>query len=870
VGIYLTNRKVTENEYIGKIIGFLRGDDTLYVNYDLVNGDGDVDNSRFEIKQIISTTEAFFALVLKAQSPDYEAEKNLSIRIKGTSANGSSSEHIVTLGVSNIEGPRAIKSFAPVHLKRGVSREYILNDYFDDPYSTGRIARINIHPAITAIFANSSLEIHKLVAQRPYINILLYDKKGYGATKTSKNFTSYVDDGSYANILAHRLVKDFVLQSGGFKIPAANAQGNVPIPSDDAWVVRASKPVENEYSPWRPNIRGTIAMAKIGGNPNSATNQWFLNLSDNTEILENQNEGFTTFGRTAGVEDLRVMDALAELDIVKYGRDEWAELPVVGDEVNNKASFLVFSNIEIIQKNELQFEVTQPIEGARAKIAGDKLLVEIAEDYTSDQPIMQIIDLKSSNQAGEITSQELITVIPATTKKKIHELGLADTIIYLQSANSRSKDKQFTNKGLVNVLINDDSHLWQYTLTGGKTWINGRGYFITLPSGVYEEGQIQVRARLGSNFGPSKTLAGTIVVDKFAALPPVLKLQLDTGRSNRDGITSTRLLSIESLELGSEWQLSLDRGISWGAWTRSDDSTRKSEIYITEGEYANGQIQARQRDPSGNISKISQLGKTKIDMSLVVNIKMDDMINSVDPISGAVITEYIITQKSSIYKKNIAPRHGGDVIYGDCEAGAIIKVINSGNIIGEAIGTQAGKFQIKLSAGFMESLENGTKSTFIVDVTDIAGNNKQVILRYSVDFASSTPGRDTLRGTPNKPDTFNLTNFSDSLLVNYDTILYFDSSDTINVGQINESNATLTPLSEVIGEIKSLTSGEITKLLNINNRFTSNSAIAFKVKNHKGTYIAVNDNIDGFQAGADTVLFLKNYNIDAQNIVKIT
>ncbi len=64
--------------------------------------------------------------------------------------------------------------------------------------------------------------------------------------------------------------------------------------------------IQNEFSPARSNVRGTVAMAK-GNDPNSATSQWFVNIVDNSANLDNQNGGFTVFGQVIG-EGIRLVD----------------------------------------------------------------------------------------------------------------------------------------------------------------------------------------------------------------------------------------------------------------------------------------------------------------------------------------------------------------------------------------------------------------------------------------------------------------------------------------------------------------------------------------------------------------------------------
>lgn len=116
------------------------------------------------------------------------------------------------------------------------------------------------------------------------------------------NFLTYVNKGSYNNTLVHRTLPGFVMQGGGFTYSGNNA---APF---TATAVLA--PVKNE--PLYSNLRGTIAMAKQQGKPDSATNQWFINLADNSQNLDTQNSGFTVFGQVTG-NGMEIIDAIAKL-----------------------------------------------------------------------------------------------------------------------------------------------------------------------------------------------------------------------------------------------------------------------------------------------------------------------------------------------------------------------------------------------------------------------------------------------------------------------------------------------------------------------------------------------------------------------------
>jgi cyclophilin family peptidyl-prolyl cis-trans isomerase len=118
------------------------------------------------------------------------------------------------------------------------------------------------------------------------------------APATVANFQGYVTRGDYVNSIIHRSIPGFVLQGGGFKAAAGAPE------------VTKGNTINNE--PEITNARGTVAMAKLGNNPNSATSEYFISLADNALNLNNQNEGFTVFARVAG-NGMAVADAIAQL-----------------------------------------------------------------------------------------------------------------------------------------------------------------------------------------------------------------------------------------------------------------------------------------------------------------------------------------------------------------------------------------------------------------------------------------------------------------------------------------------------------------------------------------------------------------------------
>lgn len=184
----------------------------------------------------------------------------------------------------NVLSPLADLTFAPTEATHTID----LTPAFDLAEVTGTVTRFT---------TNQPGANNRFFAE-------LFDTAGADRTRTTpatvSNFLAYIDAGRYRNTFVHRSVPGFVVQGGGFTV-STTSPASISAVNQFAAVV-------NE--PGNTNIRGTIAMAKLPGNPNSATNQWFFNLADNAAELDTQNGGFTAFGRVLG-SGMSVVDAMA-------------------------------------------------------------------------------------------------------------------------------------------------------------------------------------------------------------------------------------------------------------------------------------------------------------------------------------------------------------------------------------------------------------------------------------------------------------------------------------------------------------------------------------------------------------------------------
>jgi MYXO-CTERM domain-containing protein len=192
-----------------------------------------------------------------------------------------------------------------MNIVRAISRIFF---YFRRYSDSGAYLRIVACAIIASALSSPLFAANTIVRMETNVgafNIELYDAQ---APLTVTNFLNYVNRGDYRNTVIHRSVPGFIIQGGGYvDVNVFGLDFFFDFPNDP--------PVQNEFDPSRSNVRGTIAMAKLGGDPNSATSEWFFNLSDNNAAnLDYQNGGFTVFGRVLD-SGMDIVDAIANLPI---------------------------------------------------------------------------------------------------------------------------------------------------------------------------------------------------------------------------------------------------------------------------------------------------------------------------------------------------------------------------------------------------------------------------------------------------------------------------------------------------------------------------------------------------------------------------
>ncbi|MCH7596113.1 MAG: peptidylprolyl isomerase [Planctomycetes bacterium] len=147
--------------------------------------------------------------------------------------------------------------------------------------------------------------LHPRVKIETSLGDIVLELNAAKAPISTMNFIRYAEDKFYDNTVFHRVMKTFMIQGGGFTVDLDEKKEGL-------------RPgIKNEWKNGLKNNRGTIAMARLGGRPDSATAQFFISVVDNGRLDQPTRDGaaYAVFGHV--VEGMETVDKIRDTAVTR-------------------------------------------------------------------------------------------------------------------------------------------------------------------------------------------------------------------------------------------------------------------------------------------------------------------------------------------------------------------------------------------------------------------------------------------------------------------------------------------------------------------------------------------------------------------------
>lgn len=314
---------------------------------------------------------------------------------------------------------------APALAAAGAPASFDLKTIFTLPGVTGQIAQFD------TVLGKFNVELRADAAPRHVAN-----------------FLNYVQNGAYTNVIFHRGAR-----WDGAAGTADIVQGGYGrLVGTQISTVSIFAPVALEYN--LPNERGTIAAARTA-NVNSATSQWFFNVSDNTTILGQGNGGgYSVFGRVLGT-GMTVVDAFAAVpryNVTSQLGSVFGELPLRAPALNAE-NLLVVPSISVVPlfpngliSSVISFSVESSVPSVMsAAISGSALAL------TPRAPGTTNITVRATDTNGNVAQQILAVNVaagPAFTVQPASQSVAVGAPVVLSAAATGASAFQWQRNGV--------------------------------------------------------------------------------------------------------------------------------------------------------------------------------------------------------------------------------------------------------------------------------------------------------------------------------------------------------------------------------------------------------------------------------------
>lgn len=183
---------------------------------------------------------------------------------------------------------------------------------------------------------------HKVLFETSVGNFTI-ELYGTGMKKTVRNFIDYVNDGFYTGLIFHRVVKDFVIQGGGFSPDMNPKKTREPVELEMVPSIEVTEESGKKYRKLlfsHEKYMLSMARRRI---PNSATSQFFVTLGSVKHLDPNPNHsepnGYAVFGKV--IDGFKTIDLIGQTDVTT--KKGFPNVPVA-DIVIKKASVIFDKN----------------------------------------------------------------------------------------------------------------------------------------------------------------------------------------------------------------------------------------------------------------------------------------------------------------------------------------------------------------------------------------------------------------------------------------------------------------------------------------------------------------------------------------------
>jgi cyclophilin family peptidyl-prolyl cis-trans isomerase len=315
---------------------------------------------------------------------------------------------------------------------------------------------------------------------------------------TVENFIHYITSGSYSNTFFDRDVTNFVLQAGDYVTTDRTTNGlNVNYVSTGTNIFPSQVDSEFNVGPLIPNHFGTLAMALVSGETNSATSAFFFNLADNSASLDSQD--FTVFGRIlSGTNILQYFNTLsAPSNGIYDGFSSAPTLPVNYDSTNYPTDASLFY-CDFAFKNPPPVDTTRPTvsitfpapnaaltNGSPLTVTGTASANVTASNNFGLAEVFCVLTSLAGVNDGEIQTNAALGTTNWSLDFGTNEPGVYQLTAFAQDGAgnlSAPATNYFTNLARLTIITNVDGRL----TTNAQYMVPGQPFSVTAAPGAGE------------------------------------------------------------------------------------------------------------------------------------------------------------------------------------------------------------------------------------------------------------------------------------------------------------------------------------------------------------------------------------------------